>query len=117
MMEEATYTVRKGKRFSRPQPGCHKPNYPWPGIVYLFPAMESLVFDIPAGDGKFANLFLQCRPPERPKSFNLMIHPCRYTVRTLPGWMYYSSLARNDSPPVGNVFFTPLGKSFVPVGT
>jgi hypothetical protein len=27
----------------------------------LFPARESLVSDIPSGDGKTANLFLQCR--------------------------------------------------------
>jgi hypothetical protein len=27
----------------------------------LFPARESLFSDIPAGDGKTANLFLQCR--------------------------------------------------------
>ncbi len=30
-------------------------------IVKFFPARESLVSDIPAGDGKIANLFLQCR--------------------------------------------------------
>jgi hypothetical protein len=28
--------------FSRPQPGCHLPNSPWPGII---------------GEGKIANLF------------------------------------------------------------
>ncbi len=33
------------------------PNSPWPGIIKLFPARESLVGDIPAGDGKTANLF------------------------------------------------------------
>ncbi len=33
---------------------------PWPGIFTLFPPRESLVSDIPAGDGKLANLFLQC---------------------------------------------------------
>ncbi len=32
----------------------------WVGIITLFPARESLVSDIPAGDGKTANLFLQC---------------------------------------------------------
>jgi hypothetical protein len=26
-------TVKKGYRFSRPQPGCHQPNSPWPGII------------------------------------------------------------------------------------
>ncbi len=39
------------------------------GIPELFPARESLVSDIQAGDGKIANLFLQCsfyHPPDRP---------------------------------------------------
>jgi hypothetical protein len=54
------YTVKKGLRFSRPQPGCHLPNSSWPRIIQFFPATESLVSDIPAGDGKTANLFLQC---------------------------------------------------------
>ncbi len=54
------HTVKKGYWFSRPQPGCHLPNPPWAGIIKLFPARESLVSDIPAGDGKIANLFLQC---------------------------------------------------------
>jgi hypothetical protein len=39
--------------------GCHLPNSPWARIK-LFPARESLLSDIPAGDGKAANLFLQC---------------------------------------------------------
>jgi hypothetical protein len=51
------YTVKNGYRFSRPQPGCHKTNSPWTGIFKLFPARESLVSDIPAGDGKNDNLF------------------------------------------------------------
>ncbi len=54
------HTVKKGYRFFRPQSGCHLPNFPWPGIIKYFPARESLVSDIPAGDGKTANLFLQC---------------------------------------------------------
>ena len=33
----------------------------WAGIITFFPARESLVSDIPAGDGKIDNLFLQCR--------------------------------------------------------
>jgi hypothetical protein len=41
--------------------GVYSPNSPWRGIIKLFPARESLVSDIPAGDGKTANLFLQCR--------------------------------------------------------
>jgi hypothetical protein len=39
------------------QPGCNLPNSPWPGIIKLFPPMESLVNDIPAGNGNVANLF------------------------------------------------------------
>jgi hypothetical protein len=53
-------TVKKGLLFSCPQPGCHLPNSSWAGIIKLFPARESLVSDTPAGDGKTANLFLQC---------------------------------------------------------
>ncbi len=52
------YTVKKGYRHSRPQPGCH--NSPWPGIFKLFQPRESLVSDISAGDGNVANFFLQC---------------------------------------------------------
>ncbi len=51
---------KKGYRFSRLQPGCHLPNFPWPGIIQLFPASGSLVSDIPSGDGKAAIVFLQC---------------------------------------------------------
>ncbi len=51
------YTVKKVIGFSRPQQGCHLPNSPWPGILKLFSARESLVSDIPAGDGKTGNLF------------------------------------------------------------
>ena len=51
------YTVKKGQRFSRPQLRCHQSNSPWPGIIKLFPARESLVSDIPTGDGKISNLF------------------------------------------------------------
>ncbi len=29
-----SYTVKKAFRYSRPQPGCQKPNSPWTGIIY-----------------------------------------------------------------------------------
>jgi hypothetical protein len=64
------HTVKKGERFSRPQSGCHLPNSPWPGIISIpgvFPARESLVSDIPTGDGKNSSLFLQCMA--RPQCF------------------------------------------------
>ncbi len=53
----SSYTVRKGYRFSLPQPGCHRPNSPWPGTFELFPARESLVSEIPAWDWKIYKLF------------------------------------------------------------
>jgi hypothetical protein len=46
---------------SSPQPLCHSPNALLPGIIQLLPARESLVSDIPAGDGKISDLFLQRR--------------------------------------------------------
>jgi len=51
--------LKKGYRFSRLQPALTKLS--WPGINKVFPARESLVSDIPAGDGKNYNLFFQCK--------------------------------------------------------
>ncbi len=59
-MDPDTVHGKKGSRFFRPQTGCHLPNFPWPEKIYLFPARESWVSDIPAEDGKISNLFLQC---------------------------------------------------------
>jgi hypothetical protein len=33
--EKKDYTVKKGSRVSCLQPGCHKPNSPWAGIIQL----------------------------------------------------------------------------------
>jgi len=46
----------------------------WAVIIKLFPPRESLVSDIPAGDGNIANLFLQCiaRLPQSPLSPSLL---------------------------------------------
>ncbi len=53
--------VKKFSDFSIPSCDVmHLQNSPWPGIIKLFPARECLVSDIAAGDGKIANLFLQC---------------------------------------------------------
>jgi hypothetical protein len=49
------YTVKKGYRISLPS--RDEPNSPWPGIIKLFPARESLVSDILAGEGKNDKLF------------------------------------------------------------
>ncbi len=56
IVTEEAYS-KKGYRFSRSQPVCHLPNSPWRDMIKLFPARENLVSDIPAGDGKMANLF------------------------------------------------------------
>jgi hypothetical protein len=49
---------KKGYRLSRPQPGGQLPNPPWTN--YSRPGRVWYVSDLPAGDGKIANLFLQC---------------------------------------------------------
>ncbi len=58
------YTVKKAFQYSRPQPGCHLPNSPLGGtndvINKLFRPRESLVNDIPAGDGNIEKPFLRC---------------------------------------------------------
>jgi hypothetical protein len=48
---------KKRLAISPPQPGCHSPNSPWRGINLIIPARESLVSDIPAGDGKSLTFF------------------------------------------------------------
>jgi hypothetical protein len=50
---------KKAFRYSRPQPGSHLPNAPY-RLPQLFPPRESLVSDIPAGDGNIEKLFLRC---------------------------------------------------------
>jgi hypothetical protein len=63
--------------------GGHQPNFRWPGIIKIFPARESLISDVPAGDGKTANLFLQCNRLKLLPSFlnfsNKMARPCWWT--------------------------------------
>ncbi len=54
------YTVKKGSKVSRPQPGCHYQTLLGGNndvITELFLPRGSLVSDIPAGDGKLENLF------------------------------------------------------------
>jgi hypothetical protein len=50
------------RKFSNASLCVHEKLVPqiWPGITKLFRARESLFNDIPAGDRKIANLFLQC---------------------------------------------------------
>jgi hypothetical protein len=51
------YTVKKVGRFPVPRRDVNKPNSPWPGIMKIFPSIESLVSDIPAGKGKRQTFF------------------------------------------------------------
>ncbi len=72
------YTVKKGGRLSRPQPGCH-----WTirsrkllNKIKLFPSRESLVSGILAGDRKIDNLFSQCsRTGKTWKTFTTAVNP------------------------------------------
>jgi hypothetical protein len=54
------YSVKKKLDIFRPQPVFNLPNAPSSGKIKLFQATEGLVSDIPAGDWKMDNLFLQC---------------------------------------------------------
>jgi hypothetical protein len=56
-VDSSSYTVKRGYKFSRPQAGCHLTNSPRPEIIKFFPAIESCVSDIPAGEEKIDNLF------------------------------------------------------------
>ncbi len=51
------YTVKEKVSVPYPAGMSLKPNSPWAGILHLCPARESLVSDIPFGDGKNYNLF------------------------------------------------------------
>jgi hypothetical protein len=53
--------VKKDGDFPVPSQDVTNQTKPGRAIINLFPARESLVGDIPAGDGKIANLFLQCK--------------------------------------------------------
>ncbi len=61
---------KKAFQYSRPQPGCHLPNSPWAGIMTSYikysAYRESLVIDIPAGDGDIEKVFLRCVSPVAP---------------------------------------------------
>ncbi len=52
-----TCTVKKGSRFSVPSRDVTYQTLP---RRELFPVSDSLISDIPAGDGKTENLFFQC---------------------------------------------------------
>jgi hypothetical protein len=87
------YTVKKGYRFSRPQPGCHVPNSTWPEINKLFPPRESLVSGILAGDGKSLTFFtVWCRIEG-------------YSIHRVPECL---SLHWNWAPPLSSSVSTPL---------
>ncbi len=50
---EKQYTVKKRSMIFPSPAGMSLTTYSfWPGIIKLFPARESLVSEIPAGDGK-----------------------------------------------------------------
>jgi hypothetical protein len=52
---------KKGYRFPVPSRDVTNLILPWPGMIKLFPARESLVGDITTEEGKNDNLFMQCK--------------------------------------------------------
>ncbi len=48
---------KKVSRFSRPQPGCHWPNYPWAGIIKLIPGQGEFDKWHPGWGRENCNLF------------------------------------------------------------
>jgi hypothetical protein len=75
------YTVKKEKRLgTSPSPaGCQLSNSPWVGRTKFFPSRESLVSDIPAGEGNVANLFFTVYLRNRSVKWFL-------TFQTCPEW-------------------------------
>jgi hypothetical protein len=51
------HTVKKGLPFSHPQPGCHKPNSPWPGIIYFSRPVRVWLVTSRLGTGKSLSFF------------------------------------------------------------
>ncbi len=95
--------LKKGYWFSRPQQGCHQLNSPWAGIIKLFPARESLVSDIPAGDRKNVTFFLQCMvvTTPSPPSTGFLSHPAvKVPCNPLPP---------SSPPDICNTWFTGSG--------
>jgi hypothetical protein len=45
-------------------------------MLAVFPSRESSVSDIPEGDGKAANLFLQCRRAKHAKERGVLVVSC-----------------------------------------
>jgi hypothetical protein len=45
-MNRLHFVFQATLRVSRPQPGCHYPNCPWLGIIYLFPTRKTGKFII-----------------------------------------------------------------------
>jgi hypothetical protein len=51
---------KKGELFSRPLAGMSLTNLFLAGNILIIPRQGEFGYDIPAGDGKIANFFLQC---------------------------------------------------------
>ncbi len=69
------YTVKKGLRFSRPQPGWHLLNSPWPGNTLIIPAQGEFGQWHPAGGGKSASLFLSVPIFQSIEDISIFIFP------------------------------------------
>jgi hypothetical protein len=61
VLKRASCTVKNVSDIPVPSRDVTYQTLPWEGKIKLFPHRESLVSDIPAGDGNVANIFLRCR--------------------------------------------------------
>jgi len=86
------YTLKKGLRYSCPQPGCHLPNSPWAGIICRFPV-----------PGRFG----------QKKSRNLVNF--FYSVATVAPWLARSRLSWVQAPS-GSSLTCVLSKPWWPLG-
>jgi hypothetical protein len=89
---EAHYTVKKGYRFSRHQPGCHLPNSLAGNYLIILGHRDFGQWHPSwAGDGKIITLFLQCsaHPPLPPPS-NPLPEPWAIRVSILMTYWRYS---------------------------
>ncbi len=92
------YTVKKVLNFPVPPPpqsGCNRPNSPWLALIKLFPARESLVSDIPAGDVNIDTFFYSVGACSKTKSVcRLKAGNCwPWTTSLVVRWPWPSSTA------------------------
>ncbi len=89
---------------------CKKRFAIFPGIIKLFPTRESLVSDIPAGDGKIVNLFYSVWELMEKVLITNAMHNMRNQMRGPNPWKHKqscdTSLSRPASEKLKTIVFT-----------